>query len=980
MKTPLRSIQTWLPAAIILQSAVLHTGAWASDIVVGNQSSFTLAANDVTTPGLLTIDHQGFLQVLVIPTQPGPVTAFGRNIVINSSGFASSSTAVYLAASGATSSHQMIFPSLSVNGPAGIAVAPVPGTTPDIAWTIQSVQLNGALGIFGAATGGNGILGNINYNGTVTLGSLQESSPSSLSVGANQTVHITGTGAYSGGTNNANGILFADAAHALGTGTVNMTSGSLTLNATDAAGGNITGGNVFYNANGAVGGHTVTGSFVFVGNTITSLSDGSATDQFSNIPALQGNSAGLAAFDRGIGGGTVNISFAPGAVIENTDGTVPTVQHLGANADLVLGLGSPSALSTTLGLGTPWHGVSASAYRGTITALSDILLNGVYVGGTDSSFQILNAPGGSPVNVTLQGTLALSSANLTGVSSFSATATSTLTADNALGGGAGSSAVPMDVSSNVNLTVASSAAINAPTMFHGGSTLTIQSAGLSGSGVLSRDAASMSFGLANPNALSGPQLAGLIHPGDSVILEASDIQNLNTLDSTTTFLLTDGTITQSGTLSINGGGIAIGAPSPLQSGTFAAGILSPSSGQSLLVAIGSQGATFKSALANTLDITAPIHATGDINIASSSLGDILLDNSANQFLGSVNLNGGLLGIASPACIVNATVNLTGGTLALAASSSSTPLQYNNPINVLSDASLATPTSLSAFLGTGSASTGAASITLNNVTIGNAAISLQSITAQLTLSSIMLTGNATVDTSPVALDFFLLGNIAQAGTSPQSLTLGTIQGVASRNLVLNGTASNTGPITIGPQTTVAIDGAVAPASEPLSVGSHATLAGNGIIHRNVLMGPASTIAPGALTDPIFGNTSPGTLEVGGLTLAADSVLNFDLSQAGIIGGGANDLIKVDDDLTLAGSLTVKEGPQFSPGRYVLLTYGGSLTNEGLTLIPPSGFQFALDLSTPDQVGLNVTAVPEPASLLLGTVGASALLLKRRRRRR
>jgi hypothetical protein len=152
-------------------------------------------------------------------------------------------------------------------------------------------------------------------------------------------------------------------AGALGTAPVANT-GTLTLNATNAVGNSVTGGTVFYNANGAAGGHAVQQANVFIGAAVTSLSNGSTSDFFANVTGLHGSGAVLAALDRGIGGGTANISFAPFAALEGTDGTLPAVQHLGTNADLTLYFGSPSALPVTVGTGTPWGRLFGGPYRG----------------------------------------------------------------------------------------------------------------------------------------------------------------------------------------------------------------------------------------------------------------------------------------------------------------------------------------------------------------------------------------------------------------------------------------------------------------------------------------------------------------------------------------------------------------------------------------------------------------------------------------
>jgi fibronectin-binding autotransporter adhesin len=69
---------------------------------------------------------------------------------------------------------------------------------------------------------------------------------------------------------------------------------------------------------------------------------------------------------------------------------------------------------------------------------------------------------------------------------------------------------------------------------------------------------------------------------------------------------------------------------------------------------------------------------------------------------------------------------------------------------------------------------------------------------------------------------------------------------------------------------------------------------------VFIGGAVTVANGGRIAP--GN-SPGTLTMGSLMLNAGSVLDFELGQANTAGGTQNDLINVNGDLTLDGTLNV-----------------------------------------------------------------------------
>ena len=107
----------------------------------------------------------------------------------------------------------------------------------------------------------------------------------------------------------------------------------------------------------------------------------------------------------------------------------------------------------------------------------------------------------------------------------------------------------------------------------------------------------------------------------------------------------------------------------------------------------------------------------------------------------------------------------------------------------------------------------------------------------------------------------------------------------------------------------------------TVHSGAMLGGTGRIGGEVIVNDGGILSPG---------TSPGTLTVGGLQLAAGAILDYELGQAGVIGSGINDLIEIDGDLVLDGTLNVTDAGGFGVGVYRLMNYGGSLTDNILDL--------------------------------------------------
>jgi len=112
------------------------------------------------------------------------------------------------------------------------------------------------------------------------------------------------------------------------------------------------------------------------------------------------------------------------------------------------------------------------------------------------------------------------------------------------------------------------------------------------------------------------------------------------------------------------------------------------------------------------------------------------------------------------------------------------------------------------------------------------------------------------------------------------------------------------------------------SAQLVVGAAGTLGGGGTFFGDV-DARNGTLAPG---------NSPGTLNIAGnLLLGAGTTLNFELGEAGTVGGANNDLVNVGGDLTLDGTLnTIAVAPAYGPGYYRLFNYGGTLTDNGLNI--------------------------------------------------
>ncbi|MER9434742.1 autotransporter outer membrane beta-barrel domain-containing protein [Mesorhizobium sp. M0618] len=178
------------------------------------------------------------------------------------------------------------------------------------------------------------------------------------------------------------------------------------------------------------------------------------------------------------------------------------------------------------------------------------------------------------------------------------------------------------------------------------------------------------------------------------------------------------------------------------------------------------------------------------------------------------------------------------------------------------------------------------------------------------------------------------------------------------LVLNGDSTYSGRTTVDSGKLI-VEGSLG--SSETTVNSGGTLGGSGSIGGAVIVADGGVLAPGS---------SPGTLTVGSLSLSSGSILDYELGQAGIVGGGVNDLIEVTGALTLDGSLNITDVGGFGPGVYRLINYGGALTDNGLELgTLPAGVT-AADLTVQTSVANQVNLVSSVGTDLLFWDGDAA----------
>ncbi|MBB6428147.1 autotransporter outer membrane beta-barrel domain-containing protein, partial [Sphingopyxis sp. JAI128] len=201
----------------------------------------------------------------------------------------------------------------------------------------------------------------------------------------------------------------------------------------------------------------------------------------------------------------------------------------------------------------------------------------------------------------------------------------------------------------------------------------------------------------------------------------------------------------------------------------------------------------------------------------------------------------------------------------------------------------------------------------------------------------------------AVDLAGAGTILTDGGTTLSLT-GAVSGTGALTksgagtLALDGTGSYAGgtAVTAG---TLLVNGNYTGAAGVTSVASGASLGGTGMIGGDVTLASDATLTPGA--------GGAGTLTIGGhLSLASGSRLAWEFGEANVAGGALNDLVNVGGNLILDGTIdvTVPTGGSFDVGVYRMFNYGGTLTDNGLTLGAMPGGTVTVQTSIAGQVNL------------------------------
>lgn len=180
-----------------------------------------------------------------------------------------------------------------------------------------------------------------------------------------------------------------------------------------------------------------------------------------------------------------------------------------------------------------------------------------------------------------------------------------------------------------------------------------------------------------------------------------------------------------------------------------------------------------------------------------------------------------------------------------------------------------------------------------------------------------------------------------------------------DLTMGHHVNNTSTLTIVQEGAVSVAGSVTVAQVPgsdsnLHVNANLSATGGTTINTGGWLDGDGGIGGGTTT--ILGTIAPGnpvgTLSLRSLELTQDASLMFDLDDLGSI----HDSLFVVQDLVLDGILGVHNLGGLEEGDYTLITYGGSLTDQGLEIGNfPDGFTGIVHTDVPGEVRLQIVDV-------------------------
>ncbi|WP_052949531.1 autotransporter-associated beta strand repeat-containing protein [Dyella japonica] len=753
--------------------------------------------------------------------------------------------------------------------------------------------------------GANGtIVGNVADNGTLafnrsdvyTFGGLVSGTGGVTQLGSGTAV-LTGANSYTGATNVQAGTLLIDGDQSAATGATTVQNGA-TLGGAGTIGGSVTvmnGGALNPGDAGAAGTLTINGGLTLGANATMNYQFGQSNvvgGALNDLTVVHGNLS----LD-----GTLNVSATPGGSFG--PGLYRIISYDGTLNDQGLALG----------------GTSTGNYQVQTSVANQVNL--VNTGGLTLNFwdgpnghTNNTVDGGSGVwqnsagnnNWTSQ-TGQVNASYTDGVFSIFMGAPGTVTVDNTLG------------------TVTSSGmqfAVNGYTVT--GDPITL---------VSGQDVVRVGDGTAAGAGMTATITAPLNGAGTLVK------EDLGTLIINSINNVTGGSAINGGVLQVQGTN-GVGAPGSAVS--FDGGTLrtTQSSVFSHPVTINQGGATFDTQGA-ALIVNQIIGGAGELT--KMGPGTLTLS-GANAYAGGTAINGGVLKVSSDANLGNAGGGLSfnGGTLTNSAAFTS-----GRSVNLG---------------GSGGTLDTAADLTLTGGISGTGMLTKIDNGTLLFTADNNYTGGTTISAGVLQLGNggttgSILGNVTNNGTLvfDRSDTLaftgaisgtGALEQQGSGTTVLSAANSYSGPTAVRAGSLI-INGDQSAATGVTSVDSGGTLGGKGIIGGDVTVADGATLSPGDV------GSAPGTLTVkGSVALSDTSNLNVNLGQANVVGGPLNDLLQVNGDLTLDGTLnvSVSSGGTFDPGIYRIIGYTGALTDNGLNIGSVPSPDYFLQTSIAQQVNL------------------------------
>lgn len=205
------------------------------------------------------------------------------------------------------------------------------------------------------------------------------------------------------------------------------------------------------------------------------------------------------------------------------------------------------------------------------------------------------------------------------------------------------------------------------------------------------------------------------------------------------------------------------------------------------------------------------------------------------------------------------------------------------------------------------------------------------------STVLITNNGNLNLQPT--DDPALGDVSVDTLTLASGAIRNVNNLSASNLTLNGSIQNVANITVS------------------------NLTGQGSVQD--LSGLFTVAENGRVIIGINGGAA--TLSIGGsLSINNSNTVMFDLASETTEGGGTNDLIVVNGNLSLSGTISVPISflgtPPVTPATYVLIRYTGTLTG-GAANLNASGprYTFTFDDTTPGEIRLTVSGSGEAGNL-------------------